>query len=208
MVKQILKEARLNAIVKLRRKSLFDELANGNYSSSVRETYIANKDQYLTPLQVDVSMIFLSRQKHSKETIKKQSELVYQQVKSGQVAFEKLALKYSNAPAVNTNKGDIGLIKRGDFDSKLDAVIFAEKKPGVISPVETKDGFFIIKINRIEPQRQLSLDEVKDVIKAKLLNELASQEWSQLVQSIVNDPENVVNQAAVEGFYHALKQSK
>ena len=208
MVRQKLQEARRNAMVKLRRKALFDELAKSDYSSSVRETYIANKEQYIAPLQVDVSMIFLSKLKHSEETIKKQSELVYQQVKGRQASFEKLALKYSNAPAVKTNKGHMGLRKRGTFDAQLDAAIFAEKSPGVISPVETKDGFFIVKINRIAPQRQLALNEVKDVIKAKMLNELASQEWSQLVQSIVNDPENVVNDAAVDGFYNALKQSK
>ncbi len=208
MVKQKLQQAKRDAMVKLRRKALFDELAKSNYSSSVRETYIANKEQYIAPLQVDVSMIFLSKLKHSDETIKKRSEMVYQQVKSGQVAFEKLALEYSDAPAVKSNKGHMGLRKHGTFDATLDAAIFAEKSAGVINPVETKDGFFIIKINRIESQRQLALDEVKDVIKAEMLNELASQEWSQLVQSIVNNPENVVNDAAVDGFYNALKQSK
>jgi peptidyl-prolyl cis-trans isomerase C len=205
IVKQELQQARRNGMVKLRRKALIDKLAKTDFSNSVRETYISNKDQYISPLAVDVSMIFLAKQKLSEDEIKIRPERIKKQVASNDTAFEKLALKYSHAPAVKENKGHFGFRKRGDFGSQLDDVIFAQKTPGVLNPIETEDGFFIIKINQIRPQHQLTLDEVKEAIKAKIVNNLATQKYTELVQSIINNPDNRVNNAAVEKLYQTLK---
>ncbi len=208
MIQQKLLKARRNGMVKLRRKALFDELVKNDYSNSVRETYLANKEQYISPLQADISMIFLARQKYPDNEIKKRSESIKQEVERGKVAFEKLALKYSDSPAVVENKGHMGLKTRGEFGAQLDDAIFSQNKPGVLNPIETVDGYFIIKINQIQPQHQLTLGEVKDVIKAKLVNDIATKKYKQLVRSIVNNSENVVNDAAVERLYQTLKQVK
>jgi parvulin-like peptidyl-prolyl isomerase len=205
IIKQKLQQARRNGMVKLRRKALIDELTKTDFSNSVKETYISNKDQYITPLEVDVSMIFLAKLELSENEIKSQSELVKKQVANGDIAFEKLALKYSHAPAVKENNGHLGFRKRGDFGSQLDDIIFAQKKPGVLNPIETEDGFFIIKINQIQPEHQLTLDEVKEVIKATIVNDLAAQKYGELVQSIINNPDNIVNNAAVDKLYQTLK---
>ncbi|MEE9424137.1 MAG: peptidylprolyl isomerase [Methylococcales bacterium] len=207
IIKQKLQQARRNGMVKLRRKALIDELTKTDFSNSVKETYISNKDQYIAPLAVDVSMIFLAKLKLSENEIKSQSELVKKQVANGDIAFEKLALNYSHAPAVKENKGHLGFRKRGDFGSQLDDIIFAQKKSGVLDPIETEDGFFIIKINQIQPEHQLTLDEVKEAIKATIVNDLATQKYGELVQSIINNPDNRVNDAAVERLFQTLKQS-
>lgn len=206
-IKQKLQQARRNGMVKLRRKALIDELTKTDFSNSVSETYISNKDQYIAPLEVDVSMIFLAKQKSSENEVKQRAESVKQQIESGNIAFEKLAVKYSDTPAVKKNKGHLGLRKRGDFGPQLDDIIFAQKKPGVLSPIETTDGFFIVKINQIQPQHQLTLDEVRETIKAKIVNNLATQKYEELVHSIVNNPDNRVNDTAVQKLYQTLQSS-
>ncbi len=208
MVKQQLTKARREALVKLRRKALFSEIAKRDYSIAVKERYLVNKDQYIAPRQSDVSMIFLSKQKYPDDERKKLAESIYQQLESGTSSIETLALKYSDAAGVKSNKGHIGLKQREAFGSTLGDAIFAEKKPGIIEPIATDDGIFIIRINQVQPKHQLSLGEVEDSIKAVIVDDLASQEYNQLVQSILNNPDNVVNDKAVERLYAELKQSR
>lgn len=208
MVKQKLNKARREAMVKLRRKALFSDIAKRDYSIAVKERYLVNKDQYIAPRQSDMSMVFLSKQKYPDDERKKLAKSIYQQLESGTSSIETLALKYSDAAGVKSNKGHIGLKQRDAFGAQLGDAIFAEEKPGVISPLATDDGTFIIKINKVQPRHQLSLAEVEDSIKAVIVNDLASQEYNQLVQSILNNPENVVNDKAVERLYAELKQSR
>jgi peptidyl-prolyl cis-trans isomerase C len=208
MVKQKLKKAKREAMVKLRRKALFSEISKRDYSIAVKEQYLVNRDQYIAPLQSDISMVFLSKQKYTDAERIQLAESIYQQLESGKSSIETLALKYSDAAGVENNKGHIGLKQREAFGSTLGEAIFAEDKPGVIGPLAADDGIFIIKINQVQPRHQLSLDEVKESIKAVIVNDLASQEYNQLVQSILNNPENVVNDKAVERLYAELKQSR
>ncbi len=118
-----------------------------------------------------------------------------------------MVVKYSDAPSVNKNKGRMGLRKRGELGKELDAAIFVKKQPGMINPIETSAGVFIVNVNEIHPQHQLSFDEMRDSIKTKLVNDLAAQEYTLLVQSILNSPDNIVNHEAVDSLYAELKKS-
>jgi parvulin-like peptidyl-prolyl isomerase len=201
-------KAKRDAMVKLRRKALFDEIAKRDYSTAVKEQYIVNKDAYIAPLQMDISMIFLSNEKHSDEEILNLSESIHQQLANANDIFETLALKYSDAGGKQNNKGHIGLKKREAFGDQLGNAIFAETKPGIMSPISTPKGVFIIKINQIQAQHQLELDEVKDSIKATIVSDIVAKEYPQLVQSILNNPDNVVNHQAVERLLAELKATR
>ncbi|HFD11492.1 MAG TPA: hypothetical protein ENJ32_03320 [Crenotrichaceae bacterium] len=206
--KQKIAQAQRKALVKLRRKALFDAIARRDLATAVHEQYVVNKDQYVVPLQADVSVIFLSAKKHPEDSINTLAETVHQLVADGRADFEALALKYSDEPGVQKNKGHFGLRKQGELGKQLDAAIFVDTKTGVLEPVVTPEGIFIVKVNQLIPQHQQSFDDVKDAIKARLVNTLATQEFSALTYSMLNNPENRVNQSAVDQLYAELRQSR
>lgn len=207
-VRQKIELAKRQAMIKLRRKTLYDEIAKHDLSAAVKERYLANIDQYVVPEKADVSIIFLSNKKHSAEAFEQLTDLVYRQVENSSVDFETLALKYSDAPEVKKNKGHLGPKQSGELGKQLSAAIFVQKKPALLKPLKTPGGVFIIRINKLYPQRQLSFDEVKDSIKASIVNNMASQQYTQLAQSILNHPGNKVDDAAVDQLYTELKQSR
>ncbi len=207
LVKQRLESEQRESMIKLRRRALFEAIAKRNLETAIKEQYLVKKDQFIAPLQVDVSLIFLSKQNDSNNEVLALADSIHLQLTNGKSTLEALALKYSDAPGVNKNKGNLGLRKQGELGKQLDSAIFAQEQPGIISPIETPEGVFIVKINKIHPQHQLSLDEMKDSIKATIVSDLATQEYARLVQSILSSPDNKVNQTAVEQLYAELKEA-
>ena len=192
-------------MIQLRRKALFDQIANRSLSNAVKEHYRLNKQHFMSPKNADISLIYLSKSKHEQHKIDEMTKAIMQKIDDKQ-SFEKMALSYSDTPDVKTNKGHLGLVTPGKLGSQLEKQIFSRTEPGILGPVETVEGKFIIMVHQITPEKQLALDEVRSSIKASLVNELATSEYSELVHSILNDSNNQVNDKAVDQLYARLKQ--
>ncbi|MCH9698489.1 MAG: peptidylprolyl isomerase [Gammaproteobacteria bacterium] len=197
--------AEREAMIQLRRKALFDQIANRSLSNAVKEHYRLNKQRFMSPKNADISLIYLSKAKHERQKIDEMTKIIMQKIDDKQ-SFEKMALTYSDTPGVKQNKGHLGLVTPGKLGSQLDKQIFSRPELGILEPVETEEGKFIIMVHQIIPEKQLALDEVRSSIKASLVNELATSEYSELVHSILNDSSNQVNDKAVDQLYSRLKQ--
>ena len=202
-----LEKEKRKALVKLRRKALYDEIFSRDLSNAIEEHYRFNKQRYATSRAADVSIIMLSNDKHTVQEINKLEQTITQSLDNGE-EFNDLALKYSDASNINRNQGNIGLVTSGKLSPQLDKAIFSQTQIGLLKPVKTSDGIFIVNINKIIPGKQLSLEEVRDSIKASIANELANAEYSNLVHSILNDSGNQVNDQVVDRLWAKLNQVK
>lgn len=84
--------------------------------------------------------------------------------------FAEQALKHSECPTA-MNGGLLGDVPRGQLYPELDAAAFALPAGGLSGVVESELGFHILLCERIEPERQVSLDETRARIRDRLETE-------------------------------------
>jgi peptidyl-prolyl cis-trans isomerase D len=139
--------------------------------------YQANIQQYQVPNRVHVEhILFMTVGKPDAEVeeIKKKAEDVLKQVKKGG-KFEDLAKKYSEDPGSKAKGGDLGWITQGQTVPEFEKTAFS-LSPGQVSDlVKTQYGFHIIKVLEKEAAHTKPFDEVKDSLRAPLLNNQAEK---------------------------------
>ena len=60
----------------------------------------------------------------------------------------------------------------------LEQAVFSLNKGDLSQPIKTQDGYHIIQVTEITPQKQLSYDEAKESVKAGLLSQMQAQAWA------------------------------
>lgn len=76
--------------------------------------------------------------------------------------------------------GDLGYVQRGRTTPELEEAVFNAAPGEIIGPLETKGGFYIIKVEDHKQEKQLSFDEARDVIMKELekkKKEELTKEW-------------------------------
>ncbi len=174
--------------------------------TEVREEYDKNKDKYVEPAKIKARAIFIkfndpsqpvapgqpTPQGRSEQDAQKIAQDIIKQLDNG-ADFAKLAEEKSEDERFKT---DGGLIKdvagnspysRGsvmlpkEFD---DAVM--KLKPGKYTqtPVKTQGGYYIIKLESLTPEKQLSFEEARDRIKQTLLANNKQAKFDQYVADL------------------------
>lgn len=67
----------------------------------------------------------------------------------------------------------LGLVAKADLLPELAEAVFAQQAGGTTTPVQTPLGWHILRINKIEPAREPSFDEVRDKLKTELAQRMA-----------------------------------
>jgi peptidyl-prolyl cis-trans isomerase D len=140
--------------------------------------YQNNIQQYQVPNRVHVEhILFMTVGKTDAEVdeIKKTAEDVLKQAKKG-AKFEDLAKKYSEDPGTKEKGGDLGWITQGQTVKEFEATAFGLDKGQISDLVKTQYGFHIIKVLDKETARTKTFDEVKELLRAPMLLQLADQQ--------------------------------
>jgi peptidyl-prolyl cis-trans isomerase C len=116
-----------------------------------------------------------------KEEARKKAEALLQRVRARE-DFAALARQSSEDPGSAQNGGDLGTFGRGQMVPPFEQAAFALKAGEVSGVVETPFGFHIIKVDQHSPTRKLAFPEVKERLKA----EMVQQKRQQAQQSFVN----------------------
>ncbi|NPA14969.1 MAG: hypothetical protein GXO44_00295 [Deferribacteres bacterium] len=152
----------------IRRKILINKLMNYEIKlrvavpeEEVREYYEKHKEEFRLPEGAEVWMIFIPR-----EEGKELAENIYAKILAGE-SFEELARRYSKGPHAEDG-GRLGIVKKGDLVKEIDEFVFNTDKP--LGFIERPEGYYIVKVKRYK-ERYIPFEQVKDKIKAKLLQE-------------------------------------
>ncbi len=144
-----------------------EEMAVGSKSklseTEVRDFYEQNKRMYNRPKQYRASVILIkvdpSRIATDKEPAQLKAENLAEQAKAGE-DFYNLAY-YNSDDRSKMVGGDIGYFHTGQIVKEIEDAI-ADLQPGeVAGPVETLQGFNIIKLTELNEPKQLSFEDVK-----------------------------------------------
>ena len=151
--------------------------------ADIEKFYRENPNQFKIPEKINVSHILISTmpdpnaaqkpdaaaQTKKDQEAKAKAEKILAQIKQG-ADFGVLAAKESDCGS-KKDKGNLGEFSRGKMVPEFEKAAFAMTKPGQISPiVKTQFGYHIIKLNSKTPASVMTLAQVKEAIRADLIN--------------------------------------
>lgn len=180
------------------------ELAVGNLEQRARELYKAEQAKFMTPEEVYVQHIIVSLTGRTREAALERARQVVAEAKGG-ADFKALATRYSDDPDKSRHAGDLGYNSPTSFVEPVRKAIAAMKKKGeVAGPVESDQGFHVLRfVDRKEPQ-PIRFEEVARRIMDAEEERLRKQRTEALVREIRSSPTVVVHRDNVEKLVYKI----
>jgi len=148
----------------------------------IEKYYNDNLDQFKEPERVRVSRIFLSSAGQDKPKTQEDAQTIYDRLTAGG-DFAEIA-KASSQDEKAAGGGDWGFDDWRRLSAKEREEIEKLAAGQISGPVETDDGFAILKVNEKQPEKIQSLEEVRERIKSTLEDEKARELAEQKIGQI------------------------
>ena len=136
----------------------------------IRDYYESNPGEFNIPKTVEARHILIKADQNAKaeqdESARKKAEEVFKLAKEGQ-DFAELARKYSEGPT-KAKGGYLGAFRREEMVKPFSDKAFSMNAGDISEPVRTAFGWHIIKVEKVNPEKTLSLDEAEADIRKKL----------------------------------------
>lgn len=128
--------------------------------TDLKHFYERHLTLFMLPEEYRISQILLlPRKTESRNDLRVRALDVYEQLrKSGE--FDDLALRYSDDPDA-ARGGALGFIRQGEMDPAIERAVSALQAGQFSEPVETADGFHIIRLDEKKTAQFRPFEEVK-----------------------------------------------
>jgi parvulin-like peptidyl-prolyl isomerase len=146
--------------------------------SEIADYYNESKaTQYTTKATRDVRIVV----NKDKAKVEKAQELLEKD--DSPASWKKVAAKYSEDPTTKTKGGLQPGLSEELLKGKepLTAAIFKSPSGEVVGPVDFEKNFFVIEVEKLNPEKVQSLEEVKAQIKSQLTQQVAQAVFSEFV---------------------------
>jgi parvulin-like peptidyl-prolyl isomerase len=152
------------------------------YYESHSDEFVLRERRRLLLLAVYASQLKPDQGGGTKAEAKQLADDLLARLKNGE-DFAALAKKHSHGP--NADKGgDQGWIKKGSWVEALDEAAF-KLQPGQTSdPLETQDGYIILKLAEVQPASRQSLAEARPAILERLQRRYVQEQRKQLLERL------------------------
>ncbi len=149
----------------------------------IMEYYRKNSEQFTIPAEMTLNCIFLEK---SAEALKLQEtkDLISAELKPG--LFEQVAKKYSQLPDAENNIA-LGKFKKGELDKNLEDAALKLKKDEYSGWIETDQGWYIIQLTDITPDRLQEVKDVREDILFKLREEQQQVKLKEYIEQLKKD---------------------
>jgi len=145
----------------------------------VERYYAAHREEYRTGGGVTVRDIFLAIPPGADDAeiarIRARAVELRAEATSRR-AFARLAEEHSTLPGAKDG-GVLGTFKKGEMADDLDRVVFSLEPGQVSDPVQTGDGFHILRVDEVVDAEYRPLEDVKSEIREKLYGEALEQRY-------------------------------
>jgi peptidyl-prolyl cis-trans isomerase D len=158
--------------------------------AEVLDTYNKNKARFSTPEKRSASHILITVPKDAKPAIdaaaKAKAQAILAEVQKNPGDFAKIAKAQSQDPGSAELGGDLGVVEKGLFEKPVEDAIFQLKEGETSGLVRSSFGFHIVKVTKVVPASQKSLEEAKPEITADLKKTKLSAKYSELAETFTN----------------------
>ncbi len=183
----------------------FIELSLDSLSDSVRPSeqemrtwYEENRGRYVSPETRQASHILIAvdesaTDEEKRQKLKEANELLE---KAGQGAdFAGLASEHSDDAGSAQNGGDLGAIARGQMVKPFEDAVYGMAEGEIAGPVETRFGYHIIKLDRLEESTQKLFADARDEVGEEVRKSQAEELFGELAESfrslVFENPEDI-----------------
>ena len=137
----------------------------------IEKYYKEHADEFKEGEKAKLRMLYLKKSESPQETegIRSQAQEILIRLTTG-ADFASLATIYSEGSEKNQG-GEFGFVDRQTLREELRDVAFALNAGQISKVIETKDGFYILKIEEKKPAKVTTLEEARDIIERILLQE-------------------------------------
>ncbi len=134
--------------------------------SEVVGYYKLHPEEFTEPEEYHVRAIYLATEGKAPEALAEARKLISGKVQAGE-PFNALAKEYSDGPAKQT-EGDLGRFRKGELDKTLEQAVAKLKAGETGDWVETKNGWYLLKLEEKKDSRLRTFEEVKKEVEEKL----------------------------------------
>jgi len=158
--------------------------------AEVADAYNKNKARFTTPEKRTASHILINVKKGASAAedaaAKSKAQAILDEVRKNPNDFAKIAKAQSQDPGSAELGGDLGVVQKGVFVKPVEDAIYGLKEGEVSGLVRSEFGYHIIKITKIVPETQKSLEDAKPEIVAELKKAKMSAKYSELAETFSN----------------------
>jgi peptidyl-prolyl cis-trans isomerase D len=158
--------------------------------AEILETYNKNKARFATTEKRSASHILIAAPKDAKPAddaaAKAKAQAVLAEVQKSPNDFAKIAKAQSQDPGSAELGGDLGVVEKGLFDKPVEDAIFSLKEGQTSGLVRSSFGYHIVKLTKLVPAVQKTLEEAKPEIVADLKKTKLSNKYSELAETFTN----------------------
>ena len=158
--------------------------------AEVLEAYNKNKARFSTPEKRSASHILFTVAKDAKPAddaaAKAKAEAALAELQKNPGDFANIAKAQSQDPGSAELGGDLGVVEKGLFVKPVEDAIYALKEGETSKLVRSEFGYHIIKVTKIVPAAQKSLDDARAEIVDELKKTKMSAKYSELAEIFSN----------------------
>jgi peptidyl-prolyl cis-trans isomerase D len=158
--------------------------------AEVADAYNKNKARFTTPEKRTASHILINVKKGASAAedaaAKAKAQAILDEVRKNPNDFAKIAKAQSQDPGSAELGGDLGVVQKGVFVKPVEDAIYGLKEGEVSGLVRSEFGYHIIKITKVVPESQKSLEDAKPEIVAELKKAKMSAKYSELAETFTN----------------------
>jgi peptidyl-prolyl cis-trans isomerase D len=158
--------------------------------AEIADAYNKNKARFTTPEKRSASHILITVAKDAKPAddaaAKAKAQAILAEIQKNPGEFAKIAKAQSQDPGSAELGGDLGVVEKGLFDKPVEDAIFQLKEGETSGPVRSSFGYHIVKVTKVVPASQKSLEEAKPEITADLKKTKLSNKYSELAETFTN----------------------
>jgi peptidyl-prolyl cis-trans isomerase C len=197
-------------LVQARARQLIDTYLAGRYleeyertvkmpdlTARAREIYVSEAQRFRVPESCDIDNIVVGEAGRTREMALERAKEVERRIRAGEDFFE-VARIYNEETRPRGIPGKLGLITAGSIDPALFDAAMKLPVGAVSTPIATKSGYHVIRVNAKTPARQLSFEDVREGIIADERAKIAKRSLEDKVQGYRSDPATKVDKEAME----------
>src|SRR5262249_51474788 len=133
--------------------------------ATLKQQYDEHKERFTTKEQRLASHILVKVDKNADAAAQKaaleKAQGIAHEAKSGSKDFAALAKADSDDTGSKAQGGDLGWLEKGVTDPAFDAALFALNKGDISDPVKSDEGYHIIQLRDVKPEKVRSFEDVK-----------------------------------------------
>ena len=159
--------------------------------ADMKAWYDAHAKQLVEPEKRRVSQIVLAS--------KDDAVAVRKEISDGGKPFEMMVTTKSTDTGSKSKMGDLGWVKKTDAKGEFESV-FQLAEGEVSQPLESKFGWHLMKVNKIQPEKPLDYEEAKEQIRKAVLEQKQREARAVWVKKLRDDASIKISNSGIRAF--------